>query len=225
MTQPGSVPRTGPAPLTANDRLKRSFDSHLWVSMILATALHFMAFVFFPELQAEDYGTISSELEAIELPPELHVPPPPEAITRPALPVISDAVVDDDVTIADMRFDLPDTPIAPPPPSAAFDDRAEMFTPYTVAPSLRNPEAVERILQREYPSILRDAGIGGQVQLLVHIDEAGRVQEARVGESSGHPQLDAAALRAVEDFQFRPALNLDRNVPVWISLPVTFRSR
>lgn len=210
--------------LTANERLKRSFGSRLWGSMIVATALHFMVFAFFPDLQAEDYSTIATEIEAIELPPELEFPPPPEAIARPALPVISDAVFDEDVTIADMVFDLPamdDVPPAPP----VLEDTSTPFTPFTLAPSLRNSAEVERALQREYPAVLRDAGIGGQVGLLVYIDEEGVVQEARVEESSGHPQLDAAALRAVESFQFRPAMNLDRTVPVWIALPVTFQSR
>ena len=211
-------------PLTANDRLKRSFGSRLWGSMIVATALHFMVFAFFPELQAEDYSTIVTEIEAIELPPELEFPPPPEAIARPALPVISDAVFDEEVTIADMDFDMPEAEEVPPAPPV-LERGTEPFTPFTVAPSLRNAAEAERILQREYPSILRDAGIGGQVGLLVYIDEEGVVQEARVQESSGHPPLDAAALRAVESFQFRPALNLDRTVPVWIALPVTFQSR
>jgi periplasmic protein TonB len=211
-------------PLSANDRLKRSFGSRLWGSMIVATALHFMVFAFFPELQAEDYSTVVSEIEAIELPPELDFPPPPEAIARPALPVISDAVFDDDVTISDMVFDLPAMDEVPPAPPA-LDREVGVFTPFTVAPSLLNASGAERVLQREYPSILRDAGIGGQVGLLVYIDEEGVVQEARVQESSGHPLLDAAALRAVESFRFRPAMNLDRHVPVWIALPVTFQSR
>ena len=42
------------APLTANEKFKRSFSNWFWGSMIAATALHFALFQFFPELQAED---------------------------------------------------------------------------------------------------------------------------------------------------------------------------
>ena len=33
------------------------------------------------------------------------------------------------------------------------------------------------------------------------------------------------ALHFMESFRFRPAMNFDRTVPVWISIPVTFQSR
>ena len=49
-----------------------------------------------------------------------------------------------------------------PPPPAAPEARIGVegvpFTPYTVAPSLVDAEAVQRALMREYPPILRDAG-------------------------------------------------------------------
>jgi hypothetical protein len=34
--------------------------------------------------------------------------------------------------------------------------------------------------------------------------------------------LDDAAAAAVMEFTFRPALNYDKNVPVWVSIPITF---
>ena len=37
----------------------------------------------------------------IELPPEIEIPPPPEAISRPATPVMATADIDDDITIAE----------------------------------------------------------------------------------------------------------------------------
>jgi hypothetical protein len=38
---------------TANERLKRSFSSWFWGSMILATVVHFGMFAFWPELTAD----------------------------------------------------------------------------------------------------------------------------------------------------------------------------
>ena len=69
--------------LPANDRFKQSYSALTYLGLILATALHFAVFEFFPQLEAADLGTVSEELSAIELPPEVRIPPPPEQIARP----------------------------------------------------------------------------------------------------------------------------------------------
>ncbi|MEQ1857575.1 MAG: TonB family protein [Longimicrobiales bacterium] len=107
---------------------------------------------------------------------------------------------------------------APPPVEAG-----PTFTPFTVAPYLKNGPAVARTLSREYPPTLRNAGIGAQVLLWLFIDERGRVQQTVVKTSSGFEQLDAAAMRVALTMEFSPALNRDRNVPVWVAVPVDFK--
>lgn len=94
---------------TANDRLKRSFDSWFWGSMIVATVLHFGTFAFWPEFTAADVSIDSTELETIELPPEIEIPPPPQQISRPATPVMAAADIDEDITIAPTTFE--DNPV------------------------------------------------------------------------------------------------------------------
>ena len=98
-------------------------------------------------------------------------------------------------------------------------------TPYTVCPELINERDVQRALEQEYPPILRDAGIGGTVNLHVLIDEEGLVQRTLVAQTSGLTSLDEAALRVANVFRFTPALNLDKIVPVWIAIPITFQTR
>jgi TonB family protein len=100
-----------------------------------------------------------------------------------------------------------------------------VFTPFTVAPEVRNRAHVQRALEEEYPAELREAGIGGRAILYFHIDETGEVTDIRVDESSGHPELDQAALRVGAQFSFTPALNRDERVPVWIAIPVVFQAR
>ncbi len=213
---------------TANDRLKKSFGTWFWGSLIAATLLHFVMFAFWPDMTAEDVSYSVDELEAIELPPEIEIPPPPEAIARPAVPVIATAAIQEDITIATTTF--ADNPVEdlPPPPSAEETHdlaAAPTFTPYTVAPEIKNLTEVHRALEREYPAILRDAGIGGTVHVWFFIDEGGRVQNKRVQQSSGHQALDDAALRVAEVFEFTPALNRDKRVPVWVAFPITFQTR
>ena len=212
---------------TANERLKRNFNSRFWGSMIAATVIHFMTFAFWPELTAEDFSFEDIELEAIELPPEIEIPPPPQQIARPATPIIATADIDEDITIAPTTFeDNPVEDLPPPPEEAAVDlSAAPTFTPFTVAPSIMNRDAVVRAMEREYPPLLRDAGIGGTVLIYFFIDEEGRVQDRRVNESSGHQSLDDAALAVSEIYRFTPAMNRDKKVPVWVSFPITFQVR
>jgi len=212
---------------TANDRFKQSFGSWFWSSMVVATAVHFALLAFWPTLQASDMTFTMDEISAIELPPEIEIPPPPEQIARPANPVVTDAVIDDDITIAPTTFE--DNPIEdlPPPPTEAAIDISDQptFTPFETAPEVRNRPHVQRVLEREYPSLLRDAGIGGTVLVHFFINDQGVVETALVAESSGHNQLDDAALRVAVEFEFTPALNRDQRVPVWVQIPITFTTR
>src|SRR5690606_22428917 len=180
----------------------------------------------FPTLSAQDMSFTTPEIEALELPPEVEIPPPPEQIARPARPVISETTIDEDVTIAPTTFE--DNPIEnlPPPPTNTEDiSAAPVLTPYTVAPELRNRSEVQRALVRFYPPLLRDAGIGGAVLVWFFIDETGKVQKYQIKESSGHKSLDEAALKVADIMQFTPALNRDKKVPVWVALPIDFRAK
>ena len=212
---------------TANERLKRSFSSWFWGSMIAATVIHFAAFAFWPELTAADFSFDSTELEAIELPPEIEIPPPPQQIARPATPVMASADIDEDITIAPTTFE--DNPVEdlPPPPEEQVVDlsAAPTFTPFTVAPDIQNRAEVIRAMEREYPPLLRDAGIGGTVQVFFFIDEEGVVQQFQVNVTSGHQALDDAALAVAGVYRFSPALNRDKRVPVWVSFGITFQVR
>lgn len=213
---------------TANDRFKAGFGNWFWGSVVAATLVHFLVFAFFPSLQAEDVSFETDELEAIELPPEVEIPPPPERIARPATPVIGDANIEEDITIAATTFEATPVENLPPPPAGATSDdisRAPMFTPYTVKPNLKNSSDVARALQRNYPPLLRDAGIGGTTTMWFFIDENGRVVKTQVNNSSGYDQLDQAAQKVADIMEFTPALNRDKKVPVWVQIPITFSSK
>ena len=212
---------------TANERLKRTFKSWFWGAMIASTVMHLGIFAFWPDLTAEDFSFANTELEAIELPPEIEIPPPPQQIARPATPIIATADIDEDITIAPTTFENNPVEDLPPPPEQTATDlsAAPTFTPFTVAPSILNRSDVVRAMEREYPPLLRDAGIGGTVRVYFFIDEGGRVQDRQIDQSSGHQALDDAAMAVSEIYRFSPALNRDKKVPVWVSFPITFQVR
>ncbi len=214
--------------LTANERFKQSFGSWFWGSMIVATVTHFAVFQFWRPMSYEDFSYSSDELTAIELPPEIEIPPPPEAIARPATPVIATADIDEDITIAPTTFeDNPVEDLPPPPEEVTTTDISApgSFTPFTVKPDIRNRDELARALEREYPPLLQDAGIGGTVDVWFFIDEQGAVVRTTIDKGSGHKALDDAALKVADIIQFTPALNRDKRVPVWISLAIKFEIR
>ncbi|MEX0908073.1 MAG: energy transducer TonB, partial [Gemmatimonadota bacterium] len=143
--------------------------------------------------------------------------------------VVSATNIDDDITIAPTTFDANPVSNLPPPPTSTTGDadlsRAPTFTPMTVRPELKNRDEVQRALVRNYPPLLRDAGIGGSPKLWFFIDESGRVIKTELKESSGYPDLDAAANAVAEVMEFSPALNRDKKVPVWVEIPIVFSAR
>jgi protein TonB len=151
------------------------------------------------------------------------IPPPPEQISRPAVPVVAATELEEDITIAPTTFEENPVESLPPPPSDAsrIGDRP-VFTPYTVRPEIKNRRRAVEIVMSHYPKILQDAGIGGTVYVWLFIDADGSVQNAQVQESSGNATLDDAALQAVYEFEFTPALNMDKRVPVWVAFPIVF---
>ncbi|HUG40459.1 MAG TPA: energy transducer TonB [Longimicrobiales bacterium] len=208
---------------TANDRFKRGFGDWFWGALIVATLLHAGLFLISPTFGTEDYSFATDELESIELPDEIEIPPPPEAIQRPATPVIAEANIEEDITIAPTTFEENPIDNLPPPPGDDGDlSAAPTFTPMTVRPQYRNLREIQQALMRYYPPLLRDAGIGGTVKVWFFIDENGKVQNTRLFQSSGYDAFDQAALKVAELAEFSPAYNRDKKVPVWIALDITF---
>jgi periplasmic protein TonB len=213
---------------TANDRFKGSFRDRFWYSIAVAAVFHLVLFAFWPEMMAADMAVSSDELATIELPPEIDIPPAPEQIARPATPVMSSADIDDDVTIPPTTFEYNTPDRLPPPPSAARGadiEVAPMFVRRTVEPQLKNQREIERVLERNYPAMLRDAGVGGTPVLWFLIDETGQVLQTRVRTSSGYPALDEAAQKIAAQMRFSPALNNTTPVMVWVEIPILFTAR
>lgn len=205
-------------------------DTALWLGVILSVGIHFLAFLYWPEMQADELVVARAELTAVDLPPEVEIPAQPQAIARPATPIAAATQVSEEITIAPTTFEANPVSELPPPPLPSDDGTTSLrdqptFTPYTVSPTLLNRSEVQKILVREYPQLLKAAGIGGTAIVWFFLDVDGRVLETRIHASTGHPQLDEAALHIAETMRFSPALNRDRKVQVWVQFPVHFRVR
>lgn len=214
---------------TANDRFKQRFDDWLWGSIAVAALLHGLAFGIWPRMATADVSFDAGELEMIDLPPEVVIPPPPQAITRPAMPVVGAATIDEEITIAETTFNAHPVSTVPAPPTRAATNedvaRAPVFVPMTVRPRLLNRDEVLRAAERNYPPLLRDAGIGGQVEVWLFLDVDGSIVKTQLKTPSQYAALDAAALKVAQSMRFSPALNMDRTVQVWVSQWITFTTR
>jgi protein TonB len=106
-----------------------------------------------------------------------------------------------------------------PPDEGVYD-----ISSVEVKPSLSNGSEVGRALERNYPPLLRDAGVGGTVSLRFRVNEDGRVDPATIEVvSSDNEQFSDAAKKVVERMRFRPAKVNDRPVKVLVELPITFQ--
>lgn len=91
-------------------------------------------------------------------------------------------------------------------------------------PELSNRSEVARQLSRNYPPLLRDAGVVGTVTVRMRVMENGSVDPSSVSiENSTHDAFGDAARRVVERMRFRPAKVGGKAVKVWVTLPVTFQ--
>jgi protein TonB len=88
---------------------------------------------------------------------------------------------------------------APPPERAASAPAAP--------PDQEPPVALNADLPIQYPPRLFDRRVEGDVVLRLFVDSTGRVipESSRVGESSGYPALDSAALAGAKKLRYAPA--------------------
>ncbi|MDR2366035.1 MAG: TonB family protein [Zoogloeaceae bacterium] len=138
-------------------------------------------------------------------PPRLEPPPPREKPAPQPRPEPPAAVTPTEVSPA---------PAEAPPASVTLPELPVDATANTLPPpeAKKNNSAAEGHFTREvraliekgkrYPAAARDLGMTGTVEVRYVLDRSGRTREAEVVVSSGHPLLDQAALKAVENARF-----------------------
>ncbi|MBV9109881.1 MAG: TonB family protein [Gemmatimonadetes bacterium] len=111
-----------------------------------------------------------------------------------------------------------------PVPEVLPPDSAYQLATVEELPKLANNAEVQAALVRNYPPLLRDAGVTGQVTLRMRVDASGSVDPQSITvEQSTHDAFSTAATRVAETMRFIPAKMHDKSVPVWITVPITFQ--
>lgn len=169
-------------------------------------------------------GGQSRELLVVEEPPEEFEepedePPPEEEPEEPPemqepqdnldlaidLPDLSTGIGSMVIELAP-KFDLRDNP-------DDFFDSGDLDQP---------PRATSKFPPR-YPAKLKSRRVSGRVIVRAEVDENGAVREVSIKESSGHREMDQAAMDAIRRWRYRPAIKGGRKVPASIVQPFNFR--
>ncbi|MBX3628445.1 MAG: energy transducer TonB [Nitrosomonas sp.] len=111
-------------------------------------------------------------------------------------------------------------PVVLPEPEPESETIEEEFIPKPVAEAPTRPQmpagpvtlsselsvSCPSLAAPTYPAISRRMGEEGKLVLRVELDENGRIDSARVIDSSGYDRLDNAALEAVRSWRCRPSM-------------------
>jgi len=195
--------------------LKKSSELYLRVSFLLTLFVFIILFYLFPNYKPHPYElkNIISSTRIILTNPIVN-PVVPKPIPRPRIPVPSDnpdeienALIPPDSTIFE-RFGE-ENPNDIPPPGTFI--ACERYPKIVYAPS------------PEYPSIAKMAGIEGKVFLQIFVDKEGKPKKVIVAKSEVTADCDSAAVKIAWNFRFSPAMQRDKPIGVWVSMPVEFK--
>jgi periplasmic protein TonB len=171
-------------------------------------------------------------------PPTVTKKPPRIDIAQPNMvapkvgipkPVADEDVVDQDMTIA-TKEDL--ATIVAPPPSEGDADNKNIVVDIPDEDYLPSPEEfvpveipAEMIYEEvpEYPRLARSANMEAVVWVKALVDKNGDVKKAMIYKSSGSKAgFDEAAVAAAYKCKFKPAIQNNRPVAVWVAYQVEF---
>lgn len=197
---------------TENDRFKARYPIYMRWATLASFAVWFAVFLFFPEIKITPYRLPDETVEVIDIPDAIDIPPPPEELPRPQVPIEAapDAEVDEEVELADT---LPEDFDYIPPPSGG--GAGNDFVVYDTKPE------VVRFAAPEYSEFAREASLEGIVYVDILVGVDGRPKEVRL-QRPAHPVLNKAALAAAMKCVFTPGKQRDIPVQVWITLPYKF---
>ena len=192
------------------------------LSLIAALAIliiTFQAFKVFEGRSDSGKKTVDIQIDVQDIPQTEQMKRPP-APSRPAIPIESeDEDISEDETIETTEIDLTELP--PPPEAPQEDESATIFIAYDDPPQpIGGFAAIQKNLV--YPEIARKAGVEGTVFIKVLVDAKGNVVDTDVIKSLGNNGCDEAAVKAIKSVKWKPAMQRDKPVKVWVSIPVRF---
>ncbi len=206
-----------------SDQLKLQNPIIFRIASLVGILLIIILFLLYP--REVEYTYVIDDLpdiviEQVDIPEtqQFERPAPP---ARPSIPIASESEeIADDLTLEEFSLEDFDPWDEAPPPPDSKGPRVK-FIPYDDPPKpIGGYTAIHKNIV--YPELAREAGIEGTVTVQFFVDKKGRVKETIVLKGVPNSGLDEAAQEAIRNTRFIPAKQRDRNVGVWISIPVNF---
>jgi protein TonB len=201
-------------------KLRLQYKKIMEIALIISLIFHIFLMQGFKKAgeKVAKRETTLATFEVEEIPQTLQEKSAP-APSRPTVPIASeDEDLPEDMTIDDTVLDLD---AEPPPPPAPPDETEIIFVPYDEPPEpIGGYPAIQRNLV--YPDFAQRAGVEGRVLIYAQVDERGNVVQTRVMKSLG-TGCDEAAEKAIRSVKWKPAMQRDTPVKVWIMVPVEFK--
>jgi protein TonB len=207
-------------PYTSSNLSKQDKYLSFFVSALIHASIILIAMISFikPPVFAVDHGVSSIEVNLVAAPSEVVTPQPPP---MPPVPVKSEFVVKQivkpvtkvvtSIIKKDERKIIPKTRGK----GQATAQSARGAVSEAKPDYLNNPAPV-------YPEIARQLGYEGIVFLTADIDKSGMPVKVEIEKSSGHSQLDEAALKAVKTWKFRPGEFGNMPIESVVRVPIKF---
>ena len=156
---------------------------------------------------------IQEDIEMLDI-PITEKPKEQKAPPKPSTPIASDEDFDEEeYDIFETDFEEWDDWDAPPPRNQEEDSE---FVAFDQAPKPVIP------INPIYPESAKNRGIEGRVYVKFFVDKRGNVDPNKVVVVKGVVGLNEAAMDAVKKSKWKPAMQRDRKVGVYMTVPVNF---
>lgn len=206
---------------SANFLFKRKYGKFFGMAVIISLISHIAFVLGMPSINEINVQAQDTSMEAIDLPPEVVIPPPPKQLAKPSIPQMAEEDVDEDITIEETTPPPPD--LIPEMPDFVEEDKGEEFL--MVAEVM--PKYKKAPPKPKMPDYIARARVDVTTLIDFYVLRDGSVDQNRtkIAKSSGYPELDEIATEWAKKITFHPALNRGEPVRVRVRIPIQWKSR
>ncbi len=207
---------------SANFLFKQKYGKYSGIAIIISLIGHIAFIMGMPAINPDITMQQETSMEAIDLPPEVVIPPPPKQLAKPSIPQMAEEEIDEDITIEETTPPPPDL-IPEMPDVGAGDDVEKFLMVAETMPKFKLPLPPKPRM----PSYIARARVDVTTLIDFYVLKNGSVDQARttVVKTSGYPELDKIATKWAKKIKFHPALNRGEPVRVRVRVSVQWKSR
>jgi len=207
---------------TANFKFKQRYGKFFMMSAIISLVGHIIFIIATPSFSGEVAVREEAAMEALELPPEVVIPPPPKALSKPSVPIAAQEEVSEYITIDETTPPPPDLIPEVPVQDEVKEEVQEFLMVAEVMPKVKSMPP-----RPEMPSYIARARVDVTTKIEFFVTKNGDVdpQRTKIAVSSGYPDLDQIAVEWAKQMKFHPALNRGEPVAVRMAIPIQWKSK